>query len=97
MHMTQTHLFRNKTYNFVLKTQIGYFFSFNFTLPNVNTDYLVGLERMSELSRVREPWLKFGHEYSPYQSSDSSRIFVFISNNSTLNKINHENNMNLPK
>jgi len=36
--------------------------------------YQLGLERMSELSRVHEPWLKFGHEYSPYQSSDGSQI-----------------------
>ena len=34
----------------------------------------LGLERMPELLRVREPWLKFGHEYSPYQSSDGSQI-----------------------
>jgi len=34
----------------------------------------VGLERMFELSRVGEPWLKFGHEYSPSLCSGGSQI-----------------------
>jgi len=40
--------------------------------------FCVGLKRMSNLLRVCKPFLKFGHKYWPYQSSDGLRIlYVF--------------------
>ena len=35
---------------------------------------ILELERVFELSRVLETWLKFRHEYSPYQCSGGSRM-----------------------
>ena len=67
-HFLGNSYYTNQVYSF--------YFAWIFSPLTMQFRYIlkVGLERMSELLRVREPWLKFGHEYSPYQSSDGSRI-----------------------